>query len=85
MRPETRRLCRLLGLDPLGLIGSGSLLIACRPGRAARIERTIREAGIEVTRIGKAVGKGAAVQGLRRGRPVPWPRFAVDEIARLFG
>jgi len=84
VRPETRRLCRLLGLDPLGLIGSGSLLIACRPGRAPRVERAIRHAGIEVTRIGEAVGKGAAVRGFRRGRPVPWPRFAVDEIARLF-
>lgn len=84
VRPETRRLCRLLGLDPLGLIGSGSLLIACRPGRAPRVEQAIRNAGIEVTRIGKAVGKGDGVQGVKHGRPVPWPRFAVDEIARLF-
>ena len=29
--PETRTICRLLGVHPLGLIGSGSLLICCRP------------------------------------------------------
>lgn len=84
VRPETRRLCRLLGLDPLGLIGSGSLLIACRPRHAPRLERTIREAGIEITRIGEVGRKGGGVRGMRRGRPVPWPRFEVDEIARLF-
>lgn len=84
VRPVTRRLCRLLGLDPLGLIGSGSLLIACRPRHAPRLERTIREAGIEITRIGEVLRKGVGVRGMRHGRPVPWPRFEVDEIARLF-
>jgi len=28
--PQTRQISRLLGIDPMGLIGSGSLLICCR-------------------------------------------------------
>jgi hypothetical protein len=35
--PETRTICRLLGVHPLGLIGSGSLLICCRLKHAERL------------------------------------------------
>lgn len=81
--PETRRLCRLLGLDPLGLIGSGSLLIACRPGSSARLMKKLKDAGIPSSCIGEALGEGTGVQAFnRRGREVEWPRFATDELAR---
>ena len=37
--PETEKICGLLKLDPLGLIGSGSLLICCRKGACDALER----------------------------------------------
>ena len=40
--PETRRLCALLGADPLGLIASGSLLVCCDPAEAAGAGRRTR-------------------------------------------
>jgi hydrogenase maturation factor len=81
---ETRLLCRLLGLDPLGLIGSGSLLIACRREAFERLLENLTSAGIDATCIGEVQsGNGVmAVDG--RGNPVPWPKFETDEIARLF-
>jgi len=82
--PETRRICRLLGVHPLGLIGSGSLLICCRSKHAERLERDLRRAGIQVTCIGEVAEKGSGVLGFKGGRPTRWPRFEVDEIARLF-
>jgi hydrogenase maturation factor len=82
--PETRRLCRLLDVDPLGLIGSGSLLICCRPKHASRLEADVRREGIAVTRIGAVGELGGGVQAVKGGRPTRWPSFAVDEIARLF-
>lgn len=86
--PETRRVCGLLGIDPLGLIGSGSLLIACRPGGAATLIAQLTAEGIEATIIGEVlepVAPGVAiVEGVRSGAPAEWPRFAVDEVARLF-
>jgi hydrogenase expression/formation protein HypE len=82
--PETRRICRLLGLHPLGLIGSGSLLICCRPKHSQRLEKDLHRSGIQVTWIGEVAEKGFGVQGFRGGRPARWPRFEVDEIARLF-
>jgi hydrogenase maturation factor len=81
--PETRRICRLLGVHPLGLIGSGSLLICCRPKYALWLEEDLRRTGVQVTCIGEVGEKGAGVQGFRGGRPARWPRFEVDEMARL--
>jgi len=82
--PETRRICRLLGVHPLGLIGSGSLLICCRPKHSQRLEEDLHRWGIQVTCIGEVAEKGSGVQAFRGGRPARWPRFEVDEIARLF-
>lgn len=80
----TRRVCALLGLDPLGLLGSGSLLIAAGPETVVSLLAALREAGVEVAEIGEAVGPGAGVEALKEGRPVPWPRFAADELTRLY-
>ncbi len=83
--PETATLCAALDLDPLGLIASGSLLIALSPDDAPGVVDAVREAGIAVAVIGKAAGHGTDCYlcddaGGRR----PLPRFARDEIARLF-
>ncbi len=82
--PETRRIGELLSVDPLGLIGSGSLLIACRPEGAEALAGAIRDAGITVTAIGEVTDEPPGIQAFREGASVPWPRFEVDEIARLF-
>ncbi len=81
---ETRRLCRLLGIDPLGLIGSGSLLICCRPDDADRLAADITAAGIRITEIGEVVDGKSGVEAFENGHPVPWPRFEVDEITKVF-
>jgi len=82
--PQTARICELLGLDPLGLIGSGSLLISCREGDHRALEDAIRAAGIEVACIGTVLGPGGEVEAVRDGQPTVWPLFEVDELARFF-
>ena len=82
--PETRKICRLLGMDPLGLIGSGSLLICCRENACSALIAAVRRANIAIACIGEVTGKGSGVSAVRRGKPVEWPQFAVDEITRLF-
>jgi hydrogenase expression/formation protein HypE len=80
----TRRICAALGLNPLGLIGSGSLLICCRPDKGERLVGGLTSAGMDVTRIGTVGPRGAGVAAFDRGEPVDWPVFEADEIARLF-
>jgi hydrogenase expression/formation protein HypE len=80
---ETTRLCTLLGVDPLGLIGSGSLLICCAPEQAEALLEALRAGGIAATDIGVLGQRGVGVRASACGRPVAWPVFAVDEAARL--
>jgi HAD superfamily hydrolase (TIGR01509 family) len=91
---ETRRVCGLLGADPLGLIGSGSLLISCAPQEATGLLDALAAAGVEATRIGTVLDRGAGVRAWHgssdpvsareRGcAEAAWPSFAVDEVARV--
>jgi hydrogenase maturation factor len=81
--PETRRLCELLGADPLGLIASGSLLVCCRPDETEQLLQALGGENIAATVIGEVGERGAGVSALERGLPAPWPEFAADEAARL--
>ena len=82
--PLTRRFCELLDLDPLGLIGSGCLLICCRAEVCRSIERDLHRAGIASACIGRVGAAGSGIEATRDGQPCSWPQFEVDEIARLF-
>jgi HAD superfamily hydrolase (TIGR01509 family) len=72
---ETARICGELGLDPLGLIGSGSLLIGCRDEGRAEIEALFAEASVPLTWIGRAVASG-------HSPGTTLPRFRQDEILK---
>ena len=82
--PETRKLSRLLRFDPFGLIGSGSLLICCRPRQSERLRAQLQRESIRVSVIGEVAERGSGVRAFRSGRPARWRSFEVDEIARLF-
>lgn len=84
--PEAARLCADFGLNPLGAIASGALLICADTAYEKRLLRRFRRAGIHAARIGTVVPAKLGVRLVaddRRARPLP--RFDVDEIARLFG
>jgi hydrogenase expression/formation protein HypE len=81
---ETRKICRFLNIQPLGLIGSGSLLICCRQTGCESIVRSIRQSGVKVACIGEVLEKGQGIAAFKNGRPTVWPQFEVDEITRLF-
>jgi hydrogenase expression/formation protein HypE len=82
--PETQVLCTRLGLDPLGLIASGALLLAVAPEDADAVVSTLEMAGIAAARIGQVAEpkQGVVLQSATGARPVP--HFERDEIARLF-
>ena len=82
--PGTRKICRLLDIDPLGLIGSGSLLICCRKMGYEKLMADVGDAGIEIACIGEVMDSGQGVNAYKKNRPVSWPAFEVDEITKLF-
>jgi len=82
--PECAAMCAALGLDPLGTLASGALLIAAPPAEADRIAGALAAAGIPCARIGEVLPAGAGRTLVAGGRPRPLPTFPRDEIARVF-
>jgi HAD superfamily hydrolase (TIGR01509 family) len=82
--PQTTRISRLLHIDPMGLIGSGSLLICCREPATPRLMEKIRDAGIRVACIGDVLEPGEGICAVKGSGSAEWPCFEADEITRLF-
>ena len=82
--PEAAQLCADFGLNPLGAISSGALLICTDPASERRTVVRLRQARIPVTRIGTVVPKRSGVTLIQDGHVRPFPRFVVDEMARFF-
>jgi hydrogenase expression/formation protein HypE len=82
--PETAALCAQFGLDPLGVIASGALLIACPPSETDAILGALQAEGIPATLLGRAVERERGCTLRRPAGERPLPSFARDEIARLF-
>lgn len=82
--PEGAALCREFGLDPLGTIASGALLLALAPTDAGIVLHALAREGIDAAFIGRVVSREAGVVLTRGGQPEPLPRFDRDEITRLF-
>lgn len=73
----TRALCELLCLDPMRLLSSGCMLIACADGTS--MTAGLEEIGIPAAVIGKAGGNGLR---LVDGTDIPPPE--ADELYKLF-
>lgn len=82
--PEAAQLCADFGLNPLGAIASGSLLICVDKASERQTVARLRRARIPVARIGTVVPRRQGVTLIEQGRVNPFPRFPVDEVARLF-
>ncbi len=59
VRPETRRICQKYALNPLGLLGSGSMLATFDPRDAERFVAAVARTGVESSVVGEVLsGKG---------------------------
>jgi HAD superfamily hydrolase (TIGR01509 family) len=72
--PSTAAVCKALGLDPLGLLGSGSLLVGCAAEGASELEAALAGVGVPLSWIGRARSGAVAAATL--------PRFARDELLK---
>lgn len=82
--PEPEALCSFYGLDPLGVIASGALLIVVDADRAAPVAARLSEAGIPVSDIGSVRPPGFGIRIRRKGSTVDLPAFDRDEIGKVF-
>jgi len=82
--PEGRVLCEAFGLDPLGTIASGALLLTLAPGDADPLIRALARASIVGDVIGEVVDPGEGLTLVSGRRREPMPVFPRDEISKLF-
>ena len=76
--PETSAICSVAGIDPLRLISSGSMLIACPDGKG--MAEGLSAIGIPAAVVGRAE-KGSGLYTLAGDRIDP---PGADELYRLF-
>jgi hydrogenase maturation factor len=83
--PECKPLCEHFGLDPLGLLASGALLIAAPNDHAHAIAERLHSEGIPTTVIGRMVPlvEGCTIRMADESSRL-LPTFPRDEIAQLF-
>jgi hydrogenase expression/formation protein HypE len=81
---EAALLCRAYGLDPLGTIASGALLIATPAEEALRVQEALQVNNIACAAIGRIVPPSEGIL-LNDGNTLqPLPQFSSDEITKLF-
>ncbi len=81
---ECRTICGSLGLDPLGLIASGTLLATLPSERAARLVAALGDAGIPASIIGSVTSAQEALMLTSGETTQALPTFGRDELARFF-
>jgi HAD superfamily hydrolase (TIGR01509 family) len=74
--PETATICGDLAIDPLGLVGSGALLVGCDRANRSRVEAAMVDQGVPFAWIGRAV----AIDDCDETTTLP--RFPQDEILK---
>lgn len=82
--PEAQKLCSHFGLDPMGCIASGALVLTAAPKEAQKVLGGLKKARIPAWRIGRVTARreGLRVAGEEGLRTLKL--FERDEITRLF-
>jgi hydrogenase maturation factor len=80
--PECRAICQALGLDPLGLLASGALLITLPAVQVPRLILALERQGITGWEVGQMMAPEEGLIMIGREGEVPLPEFSRDELAR---
>lgn len=82
--PEAATLCSRFGLDPLGVIASGALIICADPAMSAPIVSRLSDAGIAAAVIGTMQPPDFGLKMQTGGTLIDLPAFNRDEIGKIF-
>ncbi len=82
--PETSTVCEALGLDPLRLLASGSMLIATAPGTGGALAAAFSDPRIGLTKIGTFLPAGRGSWAVERGKKARLRPPDRDELARAY-
>ena len=82
--PECAEICGALGLNPLGLLALGALLITLPPEEVPRLLTALDGEGVQAFEIGRITGPEEGVHIISGHELDPLPKFERDELARFY-
>ena len=82
--PDSQRLCAEYGLDPLGTITSGSLILATDPENSKKVLEVYLNSGMRASVIGRVEEKSFGIKTIKDGREGDLKWSEKDEITRIF-
>ncbi|HWV23090.1 MAG TPA: AIR synthase-related protein [Thermomicrobiales bacterium] len=82
IRQDTAAICESLKIDPLGLLSSGALLIAAKPGSQETLQAAFDGSSIAITRIGTLTAPEAGHTLVSDSDTWLLPRYDADELTR---
>ena len=80
--PECQEVCQALGLDPLGLLASGALLITLPAAGVPSLLAALEREKVDGWEIGQMLAPEEGLVLVGREGEQPLPRFSRDELAR---
>ncbi|MGC4191577.1 MAG: AIR synthase related protein [Thermomicrobiales bacterium] len=81
--PQTRILCDHYGIDPLGLLSSGALLVAADPVGRDTLRAAAEDGGVPLAWIGTLTAPDQGLFMVDAAGRHPIPRYDSDEITRV--
>lgn len=81
--PETTAFCAYFGIDPWGLLSSGSLLVAVSPEHRHSVKQAAAASGVPISHIGRLTEPGQGITMIGRTGRADLRRFDTDEVARV--
>ena len=80
---ETEALCEFFRIDPLGLLGSGALLLTISSRRAERYVDALSEEGVKAAIIGEVKKKAHGLKISKKGKKAALRYSQKDEILKV--
>ncbi|MFQ5921289.1 MAG: AIR synthase-related protein [Anaerolineales bacterium] len=81
--PETREICQAYGLDPIGLIASGMLILTAGPARVDGLRQRLGALGVACAPIGVVTPSDEGRLLVNQSDVSALPYFAVDELTKI--
>ena len=82
--PECLEICQALGINPLGLLASGCLIITLPAEQVPTLLTSLEAAGTNAWEIGQVIDPVEGLIMIGYEGEVPLPSFPRDELARYF-
>src|SRR5213594_3643727 len=81
--PATNVICLTLGLDPLKLMSSGTLLLAVEPSRHSAVQKALQKTHVRLTEVGRLTSRNTGRVLVKHERRQSLRAVSQDELYKL--